>query len=221
MLTRSSFAQRIDGPAVDREIERLSKMGGGWIAVASVLSRRINWTVDWESLGPSGAPYRIVGSRGEAVLFWDDKHKNRIIKLRGQSENGFGDAGFGCILKRDDRGRIGYAPGTLAQALEREQLSWEHLGFGCRAEDVLENECGLLLSQDFIHGTAPTLKEIETHMLSQGWQRVGDDVLPTLRTHAWRRRDIGAFDANETNFVKCSDDGKLYPIDLIIWHWPH
>lgn len=33
-------------------------------------------------------------------------------------------------------------------------------------------------------------------------------------------RDIGAFDANPTNFVKSAVDGQIYPIDLIVWHWP-
>jgi hypothetical protein len=44
MLSRSELARLIDGPALDREITRLGNLGGGWIEVASVLSRRINWT---------------------------------------------------------------------------------------------------------------------------------------------------------------------------------
>ncbi|HCN29066.1 MAG TPA: hypothetical protein DIT64_09990 [Verrucomicrobiales bacterium] len=36
MLSRSELARLIDGPALDREIRRLGKMGGGWIHAASV-----------------------------------------------------------------------------------------------------------------------------------------------------------------------------------------
>jgi len=45
MLTRLSqrdFAKLLDGPAVDREIDRLSRKRGGWLDVAQILSRRIN-----------------------------------------------------------------------------------------------------------------------------------------------------------------------------------
>ena len=88
MLSRSEFARQIDGPAVDREMDRLSRKGGGWITAATILSRRINGTLDWETPGGAGARYRIVGSRGEAVIFWDNHVKNRIIKLRGIEVNG-------------------------------------------------------------------------------------------------------------------------------------
>ena len=223
MLSRSELARLIDGSAVDREIDRLCKKGGGWVNAATVLSRRINWTVDWADLGPADSPFRIVGSRGEAVIFWDDTtDKPTLVKLRGREENGFGSAGFGCILARDSFGRVAYAPGTMDQALERERLSWEVFGFSCRLLDVIEDEAGLLLAQDFIEGTAPTEKEIHAYMNAQGWQwqRDSSDVSPSLAQHAWRKGDIGAFDANETNFIKAAADGLIYPIDLIVWHWP-
>jgi hypothetical protein len=35
MLSRSELARLIDGPALDREIERLGKMGGGWVKEAT------------------------------------------------------------------------------------------------------------------------------------------------------------------------------------------
>ena len=111
MLTHAQFAQQIDGPAIEREISRLSAKGGSWVQAASVLSRRINGTLDWEPLGQAGARYEIIGSRGEAVLFADQEDERRILKLRGREENGFGSAGFGCILGRDARGLI-VAPAT-------------------------------------------------------------------------------------------------------------
>ncbi len=163
-----------------------------------------------------------MGSRGEAVLFWDSHLKNRIVKLRGREENGYGMAGFGCILVRNERGMIEYGPGTVEQALERERLSWEHLGFGCVFEDVIGDVDGLLLAQAFVSGTAPTEKEIRVWMTQQGWESLDEakDVSTTLRQHAWRRGKIGAFDANETNFIKSNVNGQLYPIDLIVWMMP-
>jgi hypothetical protein len=222
MLSRSELARLIDGPALDREIERLGKMGGGWVNAATVLSRRINWTVDWANLGPEGSRLKVVSSRGEAVLFDDAEDSSIIVKLRGREENGFGSAGFGCILARDFHGRVEYAPGTLDQALERERLSWEAFGFSCRLMDVIEEEVGMLLAQDFIEGTAPTEKEIHAYMIANGWewQRDSREVSPTLANHAWRKESVGAFDANETNFIKAAADGLIYPIDLIVWHWP-
>ena len=88
MLSRSELARLIDGPALDREIERWGKMGGGWVNAATVLSRRINWTVDWADLGPAGSRFRVVSSRGEAVLFDDAEDASIIVKLRGREENG-------------------------------------------------------------------------------------------------------------------------------------
>ncbi len=219
MLTPAQFAQQVDGPALDREISRLGAKGGAWVLAASVLSRRVNTTLDWEPLGPEGARYRVVASRGEAVLFWDTHTKKRILKLRGLEENGFGSAGFGCILGRDVRGMIGYEPGTLEQAIEREELTWREFGFACRCEDVIGDGVGLLLAQDFVNGSAPTLREIHSYMQAHGWESLAAarDVKPTLRDHAWRRGDVYAFDANETNFIKSEADGLVYPIDLIVW----
>jgi hypothetical protein len=159
MLSQRDFARLLDGPALGREIDCLTRKRGGWLDVAQILSRRINGTLDWEPLGLAGARYRIVGSRGDAVLFWDEE-RQCIIKLRGREENGFGTAGFGCILVRNERGMIEYGPGTLAQALERERLSWEHLGFGCEFDDLIGEEAGLLLTQRFVRGGAPSLREI-------------------------------------------------------------
>jgi hypothetical protein len=222
MLSRSELARLINGPALDREITRLGKLGGSWIEVASVLSRRINWTLGWENLGPAGSRFSAVGNRGEAVLFDDRENPKRIVKLRGREENGFGDAGFGCILSRNARGLVAYAPGTMANAIEREQLTWEAFGFACRVLDMLGGEAALLLEQDFIIGEAPSEKEIHAYMVSEGWewQRESREVSPTLNTYAWRKGNLGAFDANPRNFVRSTQDGKVYPIDLIVWHWP-
>jgi len=156
------------------------------------------------------------------VLFWDDHLKNRVLKLRGREENGYGTAGFGCILVRNQRGMIEYGPGTLEQAMERERLSWEHLGFGCEFEAVIGAEMGLLLAQRFISGSTPTDKEISAWMTEHGWEPLAErrDVVVTLRSHAWQRDGIGAFDANDTNFIKSDADGLLYPIDLIVWRLP-
>jgi hypothetical protein len=222
MLSQSEFAQLLDGPAVDREIDRLTRKRGGWLDVAQILSRRINGTVDWEPLGPSGARYRIIGSRGEAVLFWDDRLKNRVIKLRGREENGFGTAGFGCILVRNERGMVEYGPGSISQALDRERLSWELLGFGCELETMIGENAGMLLSQRFIVGNTPTEGEIQAWMIDHGWEPLAErrDISVTLRSHAWQRDGIGAFDANDTNFIRCEADDELYPIDLIVWPLP-
>ena len=223
MLSRSELARLIDGTALDREIERLGKLGSGWVEAATVLSRRINWTVDWADLGPAGSRYRIVSCRGEAVIFWDEQaSRPTLMKLRGREEHGFGTAGFGCILQKNTRGLVDYGPGTIEQAIERERLSWEAFGFSCRVLDLVEEEMALLLEQDFIEGSGPTEEEIKSHMKGEGWEWLGADksVSPTLRDHAWRRGNIGAFDANPTNFIKSSVDGLIYPIDLIVWHRP-
>lgn len=222
MLSQRDFAQLLDGPAVEREIDRLAKKRGGWLDVSQILSRRINGTVDWESLGPAGSRFSVIGSRGEAVLFDDRLHPAKIIKLRGREENGYGTAGFGCILVRNARGMIHYGPGTMEQAVERERLSWEHLGFGCTVESLIGEGVGMLLAQHFIVGTTPTDAEIRDWMLLHGWEPLREhrEVVVTLRDHAWQRDGIGAFDANDTNFIKSSADGLLYPIDLIVWPLP-
>jgi hypothetical protein len=43
--------------------------------------------------------------------------KNRVMKLRGREENGFGTAGFGCILVRDERGMVECGAASISQAL--------------------------------------------------------------------------------------------------------
>lgn len=221
MLSRQAFASQIDGHTLEKEIDRLSGMGGAWIGAAQMLSRRINCTLDWATLGPKGARYQFIASRGEAVVFWD-RNNRCIVKLRGREENGFGTAGFGCTLGRDSRGLVIYHPGTMEQAIERESLSWKCFGFACRYEDRIEDDYGLLLSQDFVDGSEPTEKEIREYMIAEGWTWLNGDptVSPSLQQYAWRRGQIGAFDANETNFIKAHADGKIYPIDLIVWHWP-
>lgn len=221
-LTQREFAQLVDGPSLDREIDRMTRKRGGWLEAAQILSRRINGTLDWETLGPTGSRYSVIGSRGEAVLFDDREFPERIVKLRGREENGYGTAGFGCILTRNARGMIEYGPGTIAQALERERLSWEQLGFGCEFEAIIGEEVGLLLHQQFIAGTTPSDREISAWMTEHGWKPLAErrDVAATLRTHAWERDGIGAFDANDTNFIKSDADGMLYPIDLIVWRMP-
>lgn len=97
MLTQREFARLVDGPSLDREIDRLTKNGGGWLQAAQILSRRMNGTVDWEPLGPANARYSVIGSRGEAVLFDDREDASRIVKLRGREESGYGTAGFDPI----------------------------------------------------------------------------------------------------------------------------
>lgn len=130
--------------------------------------------------------------------------------------------GVAGILGRNALGRVGYVPGTLDQAIERERLTWKNFGFSCRVEDVLEEEVGLLLAQDFIVGSAPTDAEFQEYMLAGGWEplRGCNEVSPVLQNYAWRRGEVGAFDANETNFIKADADELIYPIDLIVWHWP-
>ena len=221
MLSRTEFAAQIDGPAVEAEIDRLSRMGGGWLGAAQILTRRLNATLDWPVFGPEGSQFEILASRGEAVVFMD-RLNHCIVKLRGREENGFGGAGFGCTLGRDARGMISFMPGSIHQAMEREALTWENFGFACRYEDILEEEAGLLLRQDFVDGRAPSGKEIHHYMKEQGWTWMNGDtsVSPVLQPNAWKRGNIGAFDANETNFIKAHADGEIYPIDLIVWHWP-
>jgi hypothetical protein len=104
-------------------------------------------------------------------------------------------------------------------AIEREELTWREFGFACRYEDVIGDGIGLLLVQDFINGVALTIREIKAWMLAHGWESLATarDVNPTLCDYAWRRGDVYAFDANETNFIKSEADGQIYPIDLIVW----
>lgn len=216
MLKKRELAGRINGPSVDAEIDRLTR--NGWLDAAQILSARINRTVDWEPHGAADAPYRILASRGEAVVFFN-KAEKRVYKLRGREENGFGGAGFGCILGRNEKGAIDLAPGSLEQAIEREQLSWNEFGFGCDVEDVLENEDGLLLSQKWVKGVEVTKQEIETYFLSNGWesQATNRDLAVAIRPNAWKRGEVIAVDANQTNLIKSTIDGEIYPIDLIVW----
>lgn len=227
MLTQQDFALSIDGVAVNAEIDRLSQQGADGVTMASRLSRRINCTVDWEPLGPDGARYRHMASRGEAVVFWDDLEGDRVIKLRGKSENGYETTAFGCILGRNKLGLIELQPGTLAQTVIRESLCWEYFGFGCHVEAVVGDDVGLVLTQKWIRpvNTASKLtleREIRSWMIARGWEPLTNrqDVSITLRDEAWQRDGIGAFDVNETNFIKSEEDGELYPIDLIVWPLP-
>ncbi len=232
MLTQRDFALSIDGVAIDAEIDRLCKQGADGVAMAGRLSRRINCTVDWEKLGQDGARYRHMASRGEAVVFWDDLEGNRVIKLRGRPENGYETTGFGCILGRNKHGQIELQPGTLAQAVIRESLCWEQFGFGCAVEEVVRekvtgDDIGLVLSQRWIRpantGSRTTLQqEINIWMTERGWKPLTNqrDVSISLRGEAWQRDGIGAFDVNETNFIRNEEDGLLYPIDLIAWPMP-
>ncbi|MEQ1934746.1 MAG: hypothetical protein ABL962_12875 [Fimbriimonadaceae bacterium] len=227
MLTQQDFARLIDGAAIDAEIDRLGRQGADGVAMASRLSRRINCTVDWQPLGPDGARYRHMACRGEAVVFWDDLDGDRVIKLRGMPENGYETTGFGCILGRNKLGLIELQPGTLAQAVIRESLCWEQFGFGCHVETVVGEDVGLVLAQKWIRpataaSTSALKREIQTWMAARGWESLTDrrDVSVTLRDEAWHRDGMGAFDVNETNFIKSEEDGELYPIDLIVWPLP-
>lgn len=58
--------------------------------------------------------------------------------------------------------------------------------------------------------------------IAHGWEPLAErrDISVTLHSHAWQRGGIGAFDANDTNFIRCEADGELYPIDLIVWPLP-
>ena len=219
MLAKRELARRINGPALDKEIDWLARKG--WLDAAQILSARVNRTVDWEALGDSAAPYSILASRGEAVVFFDQS-VGRVYKLRGREENGFGGAGFGCILMENEKGRLDLAPGTLQQAIKREDLAAEEFGFACEVEATIDGEDGLLLSQRFISGVAPTAKDVETYFLSLGWESLSScrDLAIGIRPNAWRRGDVIAVDANETNLVKSTIDGRIHPIDLIVWRCP-
>lgn len=227
MLTQRDFAQLIDGAAIDAEIDWLGKQGADGVAMASRLSRRVNCTLDWQPLGPGGARYRHMASRGEAVVFWDDLDGDRVIKLRGMPENGYETTGFGCILGRNKHGLIELQPGTLAQAVIRESLCWDLFGFGSDVEAIVGDDVGLVLAQKWIRPMNPISKtalkrEIKTWMAARGWEPLTNhrNVSITLRDEAWQCDGIGAFDVNETNFIKSEEDGELYPIDLIVWPLP-
>lgn len=225
MISREQFGQLVDGTSVDAEISRLSRQGGGWLTMAQRLSRRIYRTLDWTPLGGSDARYRLLATRGEAAIFWDNQLNNRVMKLRGLEINGFDGGGFGCILKKNARGFIDLTPGTLEEALDREALSWTELGFGCCVEEMItdgKDIVGLFLSQKFITGSAPSESEITQTMEEKGWKSLTHDeeLAPKLRRFGWQKGDIMAVDANTTNFIKSVSDGKVYPIDLIIYHRP-
>lgn len=229
MLSPQEFAERVDGAAIDAQIDRLSgQHRADAVEMATRLSRRIHRTVDWSPLGPEGARFRLMTSRGEAVVFWDDQDPGeRVIKLRGRQENGFDATGFGCILGRNARGLIELQPGTLAQAVIRESLCWELFGFGCTIEDVIGDDVGLLLAQRWIRPEAmlsagQLQQRIARWMTEQGWKPLSErpDVSMPLRNHAWHRDGMGVFDANETNFILSAEDDELYPIDLVVWPLP-
>lgn len=229
MLSPQEFAERVDGAAIEAEIGRLSSQHrADAVEMATRLSRRIHRTVNWSPLGPEGARFRLMTSRGEAVVFWDDQDPSeRVIKLRGRVENGFDTTGFGCILGRNARGMIELQAGTLAQAVIRESLCWEQFGFGCTIEDVIGDDVGLLLAQRWIRPetalpSSQLQKRIAQWMTERGWKPLLDrsDVPMHLRNHAWQRDGIGVFDANETNFILSAEDGELYPIDLVVWPLP-
>jgi hypothetical protein len=90
MLSPQEFASQVDGVVIEAEIDRLSSLhSADAVETATRLSRRINRTVEWNPLGPEGARFRLMTSRGEAVVFWDDADAGeRVIKLRGREENG-------------------------------------------------------------------------------------------------------------------------------------
>ena len=222
MLSLQEFARKVNGPSLEREIDRQAEQGGENLDLARILSQRVNWTVDWEELGNESAPWEVYASRGEAVIFYDTKaDPTRVIKLRGLEKNGF-PGGYGCILGFNEKGEVDLIPGTIPQVLEREELSEIHLGFSCQLEAILEDESGILLSQRFVVGEEPTLEEIADLMLSEGWQSAQKDRDLAIRTrrNAWYREGILAVDANQTNLVRAEADGQVYPIDLIIWHDP-
>jgi hypothetical protein len=229
MLSPQEYASQVDGAVIEAEIDRLSSLhSADAVETATRLSRRINRTVEWNPLGPEGARFRLMTSRGEAVVFWDDADGGeRVIKLRGREENGFDTTGFGCILGRNARGLIELQPGTLAQAVIRESLCWEQFGFGCTIEEVIGEDAGLLLAQRWIRPDTTlsprTLQQrISQWMNERGWEplRERSDVSVSLRNHAWHRDGMGAFDTNETNFILSAEDGALYPIDLVVWPLP-
>lgn len=221
-LSQKEFAAKINGPSLEREIDRLAALGAEGIELARVLSRRVNSTVDWVDLGDESATWNVHASRGEAVVFFDTaSDPSVVLKLRGLEQNGF-PGGFGCILGFNERGKIDLLPCTIEQAIEREKLSWEELGFGCEPYAVIGDEVGLLLSQRFIVGESPTLAEIDTTMRAQGWEDASDDRELELRTrqNAWKREGLLAVDANQTNLIRAAADGQVYAIDVIIWQDP-
>jgi hypothetical protein len=224
MLSPGEFASQIDGPSVEREISRIGSQGSAYLDLARTLSSRVNNTAGWKPLGPAGARYELLAVRGEAVVFLDGQTNDRVVKLRGREENGF-NAGFGCILGRNKMGRVDLVPGTLEQALEREFLTWQAFGFGCRVDSIIgdgEREDGLLLGQTFVEGDSPTPAEIQLWMKQRGWhwQNASRDISPPLCSTAWVRDGIAAFDAEPSNFIRNKSDKEIYPIDLVVCHWP-
>lgn len=227
MLSQREFALLIDGHAIDVEMDRLVRQGADGVEMAGRLNRRIQRTVDWNPLGPEGARFRHMTSRGESVVFWDDLEAHRVIKMRGGQEHGFETTGFGCILGRNKHGLIELQPGTLAQAVIRENLCWEMFGFGCLIEEIIGDDVALLLSQEWIRpsevvSSSNLKRQIRDWMTSQGWESLSErrDVSPLVCDDAWHRDGMGAFDVNENNFVLSADNGALYPIDLIVWPLP-
>ncbi|MEM7013675.1 MAG: hypothetical protein AAF585_19565 [Verrucomicrobiota bacterium] len=107
----------------------------------------------------------------------------------------------------------------MEQAIESEHLSYGKFGFGCDVEDVLESEDELLLSQKWVKGVEVTKQEIETYFLSNGWDSLSQNRELAVRIcpNAWKRGDVIAVDANETNLIKSTIDSKIYPIDLTVW----
>lgn len=227
MLTQREFAQLIDGPAVEAELDLLVKLGSDGIDMAARLNRRVQRTVDWQPLGPEGARFRHMTSRGESVVFWDDRKADQVIKMRGLPEHGFETTGFGCVLGTNKQGLIHLQPGTLAQAIVRESLCWDLFGFGCLVEDIVGDDIALLLSQRWIRPAenipGNTIKhKIKHWMIQQGWKSLAENrsISPLVCNHAWHKDGIGAFDVNETNFILSAENGELYPIDLIVWPLP-
>jgi hypothetical protein len=195
--------------------------------MSSVLSRRINGTVDWSPLGGPDGRFQFANNGGESVLFKDSLDAGRILKLRGRPENGFDSTGFGCILGRNRRGFIEVQPGTLAQALVRESLCWEQFGFGSTVAEIIGDDAGLLLSQPWITPSpsvpvSKTRAMIDRWMRERGWEPLQErrDVVTTLRGEAWCRDGLGAFDVHEHNFILSEDDDELYPVDVIVWPLP-
>jgi hypothetical protein len=227
MLTQREFAQLIDGPAVEAEMDRLVRLGADGIDMATRLNRRVQRTVDWQPLGPEGARLRHMTSRGESVVFWDDEKANQVIKMRGMPENGFETTGFGCVLGTNKQGLVDLQAGTLAQAIVRESICWELFGFGCHVEDIVGEDAALLLSQQWIkpaeHISSSTIEHrIQNWMIQQGWKSLSENqnISPLICNHGWHRDGIGAFDVNETNFIISAENGEIYPIDLIVWPLP-
>jgi len=141
--------------------------------------------------------------------------------------NKFTVDGYGYTLEGTSAPFGSYAELRTAspgEYVERTHLQNEVFGTDNRIEGLSAGMGGIskpsiVTSQSFIHGEAPTGKEVEAEMKSRGFFKVSEDNLVGnhIADKTWYNPEhkIIATDIKNDNFVK-TDSGHIVPLDIIV-----